>query len=119
MKPFQINLINGIVLIAMGLWGYFSAGEDASPTAFIPVAFGALFLIATPLFKKGNKVVVHIVVLLTFLLIFALSMPLKGRMEAEDTVGIARVGIMMATCAIAMVFYVKSFIDARKARQAG
>ena len=119
MKPFQINLINGIVLIAMGLWGYFSAGEDASPTAFIPVAFGALFLIATPLFKKGNKVIVHIIVLLTFLLIFALFMPFKGRMEAEDTIGMARVGLMILTSIVAMVIYVKSFIDARKAREAG
>ncbi|MEL6719729.1 MAG: hypothetical protein AAFP82_13530, partial [Bacteroidota bacterium] len=95
MKPFQINLINGVVLIAMGLWGYFSAGEDASPTAFIPVAFGALFLLVTPLFKKENKVVAHIVVLLTLLLIFALFMPFKGRMEADDTLGMARVGIMI------------------------
>ena len=107
MKPFQINLINGVVLIAMGLWGYFSAGEDASPTAFIPVAFGALFLLVTPLFKKENKVVAHIVVLLTLLLIFALFMPFKGR-----------VGIMILTSIVAMVIYVKSFIDARKARQA-
>ncbi|MEM6696834.1 MAG: hypothetical protein AAF806_05500 [Bacteroidota bacterium] len=119
MKPFQINLVNGIVLVAMGLWAYLSAGEDASPTALIPVAFGALFLIATPLFKKGNKVVVHIIVLLTFLLIFALFMPFKARMEAEDTLGMARVGLMIVTSIIAMVIYVKSFIDARKARQAG
>ena len=71
------------------------------------------------LFKKGNKVVVHIIVLLTFLLIFALSMPFKARMEAEDTLGMARVGLMIATSIVAMVIYVKSFIDARKARQAG
>ncbi|MEL6944929.1 MAG: hypothetical protein AAFO82_19915, partial [Bacteroidota bacterium] len=77
------------------------------------------FLLVTPLFKKENKVVAHIVVLLTLLLIFALFMPFKGRMEADDTLGMARVGIMILTSIVAMVIYVKSFIDARKARQAG
>ena len=118
MKPYQINTINGIVLIAMGLWGYFSAGENASPTAFIPVAFGVIFLILSPSFKKENKAVAHIVVLLTLLLIIALFMPLKGRISAEDTIGIVRVGIMIVVSIVAMVIYIKSFIDARKAREA-
>ncbi len=115
MKPFQINLINGIVLIAMGLWGYLGSA-DPSPTALIPVGFGAIFLIATPLFKRGNKVVVHIIVLLTLLLIIALFMPLKGRIAAEDSIGIIRVASMVAVSVVAMVIYIKSFIDARKAR---
>ena len=116
MKPFQINIINGIVLVAMGLWGYLSAGDAASKTALIPVAFGVIFLVVTPMFKKENKVVAHIVVLLTLLLIFALFMPLKGRIGDGDTIGIMRVGLMIITSVIAMVIYVKSFIDARKAR---
>jgi hypothetical protein len=54
MKPFQINLINACVLIIMGLWGYF-ASADPSPTALIPVGFGAIFGLSTPPFKKGNR----------------------------------------------------------------
>lgn len=118
MKPYQINIINAIVLIAMGAWGYLGAGETASPTALIPVAFGVIFLLVTPLFKKENKVVAHIVVLLTLLLIIALFMPLMGRIKAEDTVGIIRVGTMILVSIVAMVIYIKSFIDARKARTA-
>lgn len=115
MKPFQINLINAIVLIALGLWAYLTA-DKASPTALIPVGFGAIFLIATPLFRKGNKVVAHIIVLFTLLLIIALFMPLRSRINAEDTLGIARVAIMIGVSAIAMVIYIKSFADARRAR---
>lgn len=116
MKPFQINIINAIVLIAMGLWGYLDfGGEKASPTALIPVAFGAIFLLATPPFKKENKVVAHIIVLLTLLLIIALFMPLRGAIGRGDQVGIIRVGAMIATSVVAMVIYIQSFIKARKA----
>ena len=115
MKPFQINLINALVLIGLGLWAYLTA-DKASPTALIPVGFGAIFLIATPLFRKDNKVVAHIIVLLTLLLIVALFMPLMSRIKAEDTLGIARVATMIGVSTIAMIIYIKSFIDARKAR---
>lgn len=113
MKPFQINFFNGLVLVAMGLWAYLSA-DDPSPTALIPVAFGVLFLLVTPLFRKGNKVIAHIVVVLTLLLIVALFMPLRSRINANDSIGIFRVVTMMVVSAIAMVIYIKSFIDARK-----
>lgn len=115
MKPFQINLINGLVLVAMGLWAYFSA-DKPSPTALIPVGFGVIFLIATPLFRKDNKVVAHIVVLLTLLLIVALFMPLRSRIAAEDNVGIFRVATMIGVSVVAMIIYVRSFIEARRAK---
>lgn len=118
MKPFQINLINAIVLIAMGIWGYFDFdGDKASPTALIPVAFGIIFILATPPFKKDNKVVAHIVVLLTFLLIIALFMPLRSALNSGDQMGMIRVGAMIITSVIAMVIYIQSFIAARKAKQ--
>ncbi len=113
MKPFQINLINAIVLIVMGLWGYLGA-EDPSPTALIPVGFGVIFALATPPFQKGNRVVAHIVVVLTFLLIIALFMPLRGAINREDTLAIVRVGLMVLTSIIALVIYVRSFLAARK-----
>lgn len=116
MKPFQINLINGVLLILLSAWGYFSS-ESPSPTAFIPAAFGAIFLLVTPAFKKENKVVAHIVVLLTLLLVVALVMPFKGAMGRGDNMAMLRVGTMLAVSLVAMVIYIKSFIDARKARE--
>lgn len=115
MKPFQANILNAIVLIIMGLWGYFGSSEP-SPTALIPVGFGVIFALVTPLFRKENRIVAHIVVLLTFLLIIALFMPLRGAINRVDTLGIVRVTLMLATSVLAMVIYIKSFIDARKAR---
>lgn len=117
MKPFQANLVNAAVLIIMGLWGYFSS-ETPSNTALIPVLFGVIFAIATPPFKKDNKIVAHIIVLLTFLLIIALVMPLRGALGRGDTIAAVRVGIMILTSIFAMVIFIKSFIDARKAREA-
>lgn len=116
MKPFQANLLNAGVLIVMGLWGYFSS-ETPSPTALIPVIFGVIFALATPPFKKENKIVAHIVVLLTFLLIIALVMPFRGAIGRGDTMAMIRVGLMIATSIFAMVIFIKSFIDARKARE--
>ncbi len=117
MKPYQANILNAAVLVIMGLWGYFSA-VDPSKTALIPVVFGVLFLVATPPFKNDNKVVAHIIVLLTFLLILMLAMPLKGAIGREDTLAMARIAIMMIAGVIAMVIYIKNFIAVRKAREA-
>lgn len=116
MKPFQANLLNAIILIVMGLWGYL-ASDKPSPTALIPVAFGVLFALVTPPFKKENKIVAHVVVLLTFLLIIALFMPLMGAIGRDDSLGIFRVGLMIASSIFAMIIFIKSFVDARKARK--
>ena len=115
MKPFQANLINAAALIILGLWGYLGS-ETPSPTALIPVGFGIVFALATPPFKKDNKVVAHIIVLLTLLIIIALFKPLMGALDRGDTLAAVRVGIMILTSIIAMVIYIKSFIAARKAR---
>ncbi len=117
MKPFQANALNAVVLIIIGLWGYLGS-SDPSPTALIPVGFGVIFALVTPLFRKDNRIVAHIVVLLTFLLIIALFMPLRGAINRGDTLGIVRVALMLATSIFAMVIYIKSFIDARKTRAA-
>ncbi len=116
MKPYIANLLNAIVLIAFGTWGYFAGGQ-ASFTALIPAAFGVILLICTPMVKKENKAVAHIVVLLTLLCLIGLIKPLTSQISQGDTMGIVRVGAMILTGIIAKVSFVKSFIDARKAKQ--
>ena len=113
MPPFKANLVNGIVLIALGLWGYLSS-DTPSTTALIPVAVGVLFLIFHPGMKKENKIIAHIVVLLTLLLLIALYKPLSGALERGDSMAQIRIGIMMIVQVFALIIYVKSFIDARK-----
>lgn len=113
MKPYIMNLITALVLISLTTWAYFTS-ENPSFTALIPSFFGIVFLALTIPFKRENKVAAHIIVLLTFLLIFALIKPLTAAFGRADDLAIARVVIMMGTCVIAMGVYIKSFIDARK-----
>ena len=51
----RMNLINALVLIAMGLWGYL---ELNSPTALIPVGFGVVLLLCYQGVKNQNKIIV-------------------------------------------------------------
>ncbi|NND34554.1 MAG: hypothetical protein HKN76_18355 [Saprospiraceae bacterium] len=115
MKPHSANLLAGIVLILMGCWAYFGS-ETPSMTALIPAIFGVIFLALTGLLKKENKVVAHVVVILTLVVLVSLFKPLTGVLERDDTVGLIRVSLMMLVCLIAMIVYVRSFIAARKQR---
>lgn len=113
MKPANITLINAIVLIAISLWSYFGS-ETPSFTALIPLFFGITFLILSPSFQKGNKVVAHIVVVLTLLLVLSFSMPLRAALQRDDTMALFRVGLMLFSSLLAMIVYIRSFIQARK-----
>ncbi len=113
MKPYISSLINAILLIALGAWGYFSS-PSPSLTALLPVAFGTIIIVLNPGLKKENKAIAHVVVLLTFIILLGLFMPLKGALSREDAYAVARVSIMLAATLWAMVTFIKSFIDARR-----
>jgi hypothetical protein len=53
---------------------------------------------------------------LVTVVILALFRPLLGTIERGNTAGTIRVGLMFLTSVIALVYYIKSFIDARRAR---
>ena len=115
MKPFQASIIHAIVLVAFGLWGYI-ASEDPSLTALIPLATGVVLLLLSPGLRKENRIIAHIVVILTFLILIALIMPLSGSIERSDTPGVVRVLVMMIASVMALAIFIKSFIDARRER---
>lgn len=117
MKAHIASLINALLLVGLGAWGYLSS-ETPSMTALIPVIIGGILLLLNGGVKRENKVIAHIAVLLTLLILLGLVMPLKGAMGRGDTMATARVAIMILSTIMAMVFFVKSFIDARKAREA-
>ena len=111
MNATKANLINSISLIAFGLWGYF---EVTSPTALIPVGFGIILLLCYNGVKNNNKIIAHIAVLLTLLILIALlGMRLPKSLESGGA-GLFRVIAMCTTSAISMVYFVRSFIEARK-----
>lgn len=113
MNAANANLLNAVVLVAMGAWGYFGS-DSPSPTALIPVAFGAVLFVMTNSIRVHNKVVAHIAVLLTLLILVALVKPFTAAMGRSDTLATVRVGLMMLTSLVALIYFVKSFIDARK-----
>ena len=111
MKASFYNVLNSIVLIALGLWGYF---DVQSPTALIPVGFGVILLLCTTGVKKENKIIAHVAVLLTLVILVALvGMRLPKSLESGG-VGLFRVIAMIATSVLSMVAFVLSFIKARR-----
>lgn len=113
MKPYLINAINASILIIVGLLGYFGS-DTPSVTALIPVFAGIILLLFTKSMKNGNRVVAHIVVMLTLLIFISLFKPLLGALGRNDTGAVIRVVIMMATSVLALAVYIKSFVDARR-----
>lgn len=113
MNAGNANLLNAVCLIAMSVWGYKATG---SGTAFIPLGFGAILLYFTNSIRLQNKVVSHIAVVLTLIILGALvGMRLPKSLEAGGP-GLYRVLAMIATCTLALIMFIKSFIDAKKAK---
>ena len=115
MKANTVSLINSLVLVSMGLWGYFES--DARPiTALIPVIVGVILLLINSGVKKQNKIAAHVAVLLTLLIIIGLVKPFLGALDRGNIYGIIRVSAMILTSLWAMITFVQSFISARKSK---
>jgi hypothetical protein len=115
MKAHTASLVNALVLVGFGLWAYFGS-ETPSKTAFIPVGFGVLLLLCFPGVKKENKIIAHVAVLLTLVILLALIKPLTAAIGRNDSMAIVRVVVMMFSTAVAVFFFIKSFVDVRRAR---
>mgnify|MGYP001287116571 FL=1 len=113
MKASSSSLLNAIILISMGLWGYFES-ESKAITALIPVIIGTILLLVNKGVKNENKALAHVAVLLTFLILLGLVKPLLGAFERENTYAIIRVLLMIISSIWAMISFIKSFISARK-----
>ena len=119
MKPVTINLLNALVLIAAGLYGYFGVASStgtASPTALIPAAFGVLFIVLGLFWAKAPKVVSHVVVVLTLLLL-GMCIGRFVKIDAWDAKKYIFLACIISN-GVALVVFIKSFIDARKSRTA-
>ena len=117
MKAGTANLLNAVVLIAAGVYGYFgvaAADGSHSLTALIPAAFGVLFLAMQKGVVNSNKVIAHIVVVLTLVLLIMCIMRFVkvDEWNAKKYLFLA----CIISNAIALVAFIKSFIDARKNR---
>ena len=108
---YKSSLINAVLLIFLGVWGYFSSG---SATALIPVVFGLILLILYPGVKKEAKIPAHIAVILTLIVTIALFKPLSSSLAREDMGAIIRSLVMFLSSVVALIVFIKGFITARK-----
>ncbi len=118
MKAASANLLNAIVLLAAGLYGYFlilTPEGTRAPTALIPAAFGLLFLILQKGVASSNKIISHVVVVLTLVLLVICVMRFIKIEEwgAKKYIFLA----CIISNAVALVAFIGSFIEARKNRK--
>lgn len=111
----QFNLINSIALISMSVWGYI---DTNSFTALIPAVFGVILLLLGTMLtnEKLVKLSAHLVVLFTLFILVALVVQVLPGVVERGGIGLIRVILMISTSAIAMIVFIKSFINNRKSR---
>ena len=116
MKVYFVTMLNGFILVLLGAWGYLGS-QTPSPTALIPVFAGILLLYFVTGVKAQNKVIAHLAVLLTLVMVIALIKPLSGAIGRSDSLAVSRVSVMMLASAVNLVYFIRSFIAVRKARE--
>jgi hypothetical protein len=142
------TLFVGLALVILGLYGYFNGiseskkrateattearktdpnaaevpPETVSKTSLIPAAVGAVFLLCVGAIIWNNnlrKHVMHLAAVVGVVGFLGGFMPVMRSGFDWDKIGV-KIGLLMSLiCAVFVGLCVKSFIDARKAREAG
>jgi len=115
----KMNLINALTLVIVGLWGFIDVNTPSletgiSWTALIPVFFGAIFLLCQKGIKNDSKIIAHIVVVLTLLILIALVGKRLPISIENGGIGLFRVAVMSLTSLLAFIIFIRSFIENRK-----
>ena len=116
MKAHAANMINSIALIVIGLWDYLATQTLASNN-MIPVAGGLLLLIFYDGVKREDKVTAHIAVIITLFVFLSLIKPFDEALHDGEAGATIRYLVMLLSSLLAIAYFVKSFIDARKGRK--
>jgi hypothetical protein len=115
----KMNLINALTLVIVGLWGFIDVNTPSletgiSWTALIPVFFGAIFLLCQKGIKNDSKIIAHIAVVLTLLILIALVGKRLPISIENGGIGLFRVALMSLTSLLAFIIFIRSFIENRK-----
>jgi uncharacterized RDD family membrane protein YckC len=117
MQTYIVSLLNAAILIVLSLWGYFGS-DSPSLTALIPTIAGVALLICSPGVKRQNKIIAHIAVTITLIIGIGLITPLMGAFGRNDTGAIFRILLMILSTVLALGYFIKSFIEARRQKEA-
>jgi hypothetical protein len=112
------NLTNAAVMIVMGSWAYLSSANP-SPTSLIPVFLGVILVVMSQGVKHEQKAQAHVAVVVTLLAFISLAVkPLPSAISKGESLPLLRVALMVITNAVALYYFIQSFIKARKNRAA-
>ncbi len=116
MNAYKAHLLNALTLLFMGGWGFYAT---KAPSALLPVFIGIVLLSFSQGIKNENKALAHVAVVITLLGLIGIVMkPLMAALGSDDLVKQIRAIAMTVTSVIAVIFFVRSFIAAGKARRA-
>ncbi len=115
MKIYLVSMMNAFVLMILGLWSFIGS-ETPSLTALIPIMTGAFLLSLIHGLRYGSKPAANISMVLTSLILIAMIVPFISALGHNDGASVYRIGFMMASCSVAIGFFVSKMIKVRKRR---
>ncbi|MEX0773758.1 MAG: hypothetical protein WEB89_02270 [Balneolales bacterium] len=115
----RTTVIFGTLLVVIGVAGYIIS-EMVSITALIPAFFGVIYIILGRLASKENlkKHMMHAAAALSIILIIPTIGAIGDLVAGDSGAGVISRSLTAVAAIIFLILCVKSFIDARKARDA-
>ena len=115
---YKVTIFFGVLLLATGLAGYFGTGAEQL-TALIPAALGLILLVCGFLASNENRrmMAMHIAVMVGLIgaIVIILILFIK---EGQPAGALAAKSVTLVLCVIFVGLCIRSFIEARKAREA-
>jgi Ca2+/Na+ antiporter len=107
MNIYRIMIANAVVLIGLGVYGYFLSG---SPTALIAPGIGVILILLSIPVKNENQTAAHIAVVIT--LISSIMFFVTGFLRAN-----LLVIVMALFTTFALYMYIMDFVRRKKERE--
>ncbi|MBC7884367.1 MAG: hypothetical protein H7X99_02765 [Saprospiraceae bacterium] len=112
MNAYKANLINALALMVLSTWEYVSS-LTPHISDLHPVLIGVVLLVLNNGIQyeiKGQKIAALVVTAILFIILIN---PLKDAMGNTNNESVFRIGIMMLTSFMSLVFLIKGLFSAR------
>lgn len=116
MNAYIANLLNATSLILLSIWAYLGS-INPSITAFIPFIFGIILLSLNNGVQYKIISQIRVAAVLTLLVFFALIKPLGGAFDRDDSMSVFRVGLMLFTSLLSLIYFIKEHRNILFSRQ--